>query len=314
MGLLVADVGGTNTRVGWSPAPGAPVERVEVRDTAAAGSLDALLADWVAGGHPAPAAVVAAVAGPVDGAVARLTNAAWDADLRRLPVPGLLLNDLAALAAALPVLGAGGQVSLRAGPVAPGPQVVLGIGTGLGECIVHNGIVLPGEGGHKVFGPPDARGRAFAAHLAVRLGRPPSWEDVLSGSGLGRLAQFVSLEHGPSPLASAVWAGSPEDAAARTTAAAASGDPLALAVCAAFAAWAACEVRNLSLQVLAGGAWIGGGVAPRIPIPVWKAAFGEAAHLGGPLDARAAAVPVALITHATPALLGAAAAGWARFG
>lgn len=314
MGLLVADVGGTNTRVGWSAAPGAPLEGVRVFGTRETGGLDGLIDAWCAGGGPAPSRVAAAVAGPVDGPVARLTNAAWEADLRRLAVPGVLLNDLAALAAALPALAADGRVALRGGHAGPGPQAVLGIGTGLGECLVAGGVLLPGEGGHKVFGPPDARGRAFAAHLSAVLGRPPSWEDALSGAGLGRLAAFFALEAPPAPLSAAVATEAPEAAAARITSAGAAGDPFARAVLGCFAAWAACEARNLALQVLAGELWIGGGVANRVPLDLWRVAFGPAAHLGGPLDSRAAAVPVWLITHETPGLLGAAAAGWARLG
>lgn len=314
MGLLVADVGGTNTRVGWSAAPGAPVEGVRVFGTRETASLDGLIDAWRAAGGPAPRAVAAAVAGPVDGPVARLTNASWEADLRRLAVPGVLLNDLAALAAALPALAADGRVPLRAAPPGPGPQAVLGIGTGLGECLVVGELLLPGEGGHKVFGPPDSRGRAFAAHLAAVLGRPPSWEDALSGAGLGRLAAFCALDAAPTPLTAAVATAGAEAAAARITAAGAAGDPFARAVLASFAAWAACEARNLVLQVLAGEVWLGGGVANRVPLDLWRAAFGPAAHLGGPLDDRGASVPVWLITHETPGLLGAAAAGWARLG
>src|SRR5262249_28774501 len=117
--LLAGDVGGTKTLIGlFQPAPaggaktsGRPQSQV-VRAYAALGfnSLDdivsAFLDETSAGQIDA---VSIGVAGPVTGHRARLTNVPWLADIsvvseRLHDCPALLLNDLEAMASAIPEL------------------------------------------------------------------------------------------------------------------------------------------------------------------------------------------------------------------
>ena len=78
---LVADIGGTNTRV--AVARGGVVDPASIRRFANAGNagLTPILRTYLAGaGSPEIAGACAAVAGPVDGGVARLTNLDWTID------------------------------------------------------------------------------------------------------------------------------------------------------------------------------------------------------------------------------------------
>jgi len=100
---LVGDVGGTHARLALARdgvlQPGT-LRRVRGEDHA---SFDELLAGYLAGlGRPAIAAVCIAVAGPVEGGRARLTNRDWSLSTERLraltgAAEARLMNDLMAL-------------------------------------------------------------------------------------------------------------------------------------------------------------------------------------------------------------------------
>ena len=125
--LLAADVGGTRTRLGWYEAGGdRPAARL-VREYATTdfASLEEVVPHFLAEtGRSAPDAFCAGVAGPVRGSVARLVNAPWTADLdavraRLGDCPALLLNDLEALASAIPVLEPDELATLQEGVAVP---------------------------------------------------------------------------------------------------------------------------------------------------------------------------------------------------
>lgn len=296
--VLVADVGGTNTRFARFGQAGLVDE--ERWATADVPTLAEGVARYLAL-HPGPVeSCCVAVAGPVQGPVARLTNTRWSGHLDDLPGRGCFANDLQAAAAAVTLLGEHEAVPIRDAPVDRGaPRVVLGLGTGLGEAIGIGTRVLPGEGGHKTFGPADPEQRAFGAWLAEQLGRAPSWEDVLSGSGLGRCVAFVRARAG------APGGGTPDELAFHATHhtdAADAAEALGL-----YARCCAVEARNLGLQVLArGGVWLAGGMPARVPDAVWRTAFASHFVLDGPMRAQAQALPVLRVRHDALNLLGAA--------
>src|SRR4029079_13832288 len=91
------------------------------------------------------------VAGPVLGPTAELTNVPWRIDAEHLAtVLGSarvsLLNDLQAMAHAVPVLEPRELVTLQDGrPVAGGNVALIAAGTGLGVALLHNveGRLIP---------------------------------------------------------------------------------------------------------------------------------------------------------------------------
>lgn len=296
--VLIADIGGTNTRFARFTQDGLTSE--ERWPTADVPSLAAGVERYLAL-HPGPVeSSCAAVAGPVHGAVARLTNTPWQGRIEDLPGRGRLVNDLHAAAAAVPLLSPNDRVLLRDAPLDPGgPRVVLGLGTGLGEAIGLGPHVVAGEGGHKTFGPADAEQRALAGWLAGSLGRPASWEDVLSGAGLGRCLAFIRSPSGPA-------VGADFDALA-FEATHELDRPDCAAALGLYARCCAVEARNLGLQVLArGGVWLAGGMPGRIPDDVWRAAFASHFVLDGPMREQADALPVLRVRYEALNLLGAA--------
>lgn len=217
---LVADIGGTNTRVAL--ARGDAVDRGSIRRFANADhpGFGPVLTAFLAGaGSPEIDGVCVAVAGPVDNGMARLTNLDWCID--RAVIGGAtgaariaVLNDLQAQGHAL---GRIAPDSLRP-LIAPetearrdGPQLVIGIGTGFNAAAVHQGpggrIVTASECGHASL--PVRSEADLRLMRAVETAHGfAGVEDVLSGRGLERLYAWRAGEAGrpDRPGASAIMA------------------------------------------------------------------------------------------------------------
>ncbi|MGK0359270.1 MAG: glucokinase [Bradymonadia bacterium] len=309
MRCLLADIGGTNIRL----AVYADTTCIARVDTATRhgvlGPIRAMLA-----AHPGVDRACLAVAGPVVGRRAWLTNVGIELDADALSVElGIsvqVINDFHAQALAVSALGDADRHALPASVDAQHPGeclVVVGAGTGLGEALLvpdgHGGmLVVPGEGGHKRFAPRDARARGLLESLTQRFGPHVSVERVVSGPGLAEIHRYLcdvgaSADHPIDP--------------ARITADALSGRcaTCRLAV-EMFIDALADEAANLALQCNAGAVYIGGGIAPRIlPLltPRFRAAFEDKGRAGELLKT----VPIFVITHPDPGLLGARVAATA---
>ncbi|UWQ43830.1 glucokinase (plasmid) [Leisingera aquaemixtae] len=205
---LAADVGGTNTRLGLARDGVLLADTVQsFRNEAFSGFtavLDQYLQKAASGGV---AEVAIAIAGPVTGATARLTNRDWHFDAAALSrhldgAPVHLLNDLAALGQACPHLGAECLDTV----IAPaddaggdGQRLVAGIGTGFNlSPVLHAGgrvQCLNVEYGH-VSLPLDV-----AEHLRSRIGDAAAEfrtvEHLFSGRGYAAVrAQFADDDAG----------------------------------------------------------------------------------------------------------------------
>lgn len=303
--ILLADIGGTTTRVARAGPDGRPFDvRVEAND--GYGSLEELLGAYLAtfGAHK-PRAGVLAIAGPVSGDEIQMTNRSWSfsrpALARALGLDALtVLNDFAALAQSVPILGRADLVQVGAGKAAPGcPILVCGPGTGLGTAVLvpraDDGFdVLPGEGGHVRLGAVTADEARVVAHLVRDLG-PVSVEHVLSGPGLVRLHRILS---GESLTSHAIIQ------------AALGGQRAERDTCHVFLRLLGRIVGDFCLLVQAkGGVYIAGGVgaalAPLFAGSPFRAAFEE--H--PPYHDILAQVPVQVVVHPTPGLSGAGEVG-----
>jgi glucokinase len=221
-----------------------------------------------------------------------------------------LINDFAAQALAVSLLGADDVVALGGVDWTPDPPhasgdrtyAVLGPGTGLGVGALLRRddrlFALPSEGGHVSFAPGTPEEGAILTQLAAELGRV-SIERIVSGMGLVNLHRALSLIAGedPGPLR-------PRDVSER----AAAGDPRcrrALDVfCAVFGAVAGDLVLTL-------GAWDGvfltGGLVPRLLPELRRSGFRQRFEHKGRFAAAMARVPTLAVVHPHPGLLGAAA-------
>ncbi|KAE9630564.1 glucokinase [Parasedimentitalea maritima] len=221
--VLVGDVGGSNTRLALA-GPGIGVTALKSFDNECFTSLEEVLATYRAQPDlPDIQGACIAVAGPVYGNEYRLTNRNWHGDAgglaRQLQLPDGarmdLINDLAALGYALPVLIPGQLASLKAGHQQGDQALVVGIGTGFNVALVVGTQAAGAELGHARL-PASVYTRLEAA-----LGRSPdefdSTENLFSGHGLVRfhLAMSGAAIAGGAELMEQYLA-DPNSAAART--------------------------------------------------------------------------------------------------
>jgi glucokinase len=308
---LLADIGGTNARFALqAPSDGfADIEVLACRDyDRIDDALAAYLARAAARGLPTNGIrhAAIAIANPVEGDVVSMTNHHW-----RFSIAGLrdawtfrtllVVNDFAALAQALPHLGAEGReriggtdtVTIEGRPIG-----LVGPGTGLGVSgVVPAGdgrwIALAGEGGHASFAPVTRDEMRILDALWEEHGHV-SAERLLSGPGLEAIHRVLSGER---------------LAAADITARALDG---ACAVCRAtvdaFCAILGSVAGNVALTLGAtGGMYIGGGIVPRLG-PLFHASAFRARFEGkGRLQSYMARIPTYLVTEKYPALRGVAA-------
>jgi glucokinase len=338
--LLGGDIGGTKTLLGLFE-PGEPRPHplhVDEFITLDHDGLESILAAFLEK-HGARVSELEAsafgVAGAITDQVAQLTNVPWRIDAAEMMRHGFrrvrLLNDLEAMAYAIPVLSGDELAVLQEGArIASGNVAVIAAGTGLGEGMLLNigGRLVPGqsEGGHADFAARTPRELEMVAALTRVFGRV-SAEHVLSGPGLVNVYRFthdslkgdgtgLDEERLGAPAALAVRrtcaavgpVSDPSELPARITASALAGKcpPCVEAVDLFVAAYGA-EAGNVGLRVVAtAGVYIGGGIAPRI-LPLLKdGRFIEAFRAKAPLDELVSRMPVAVILNPKSGLLGAA--------
>lgn len=191
MTLLIADVGGTNTRVALAPH-GTPIALRRFANNDYEG-IEAVLRDYIGGTNTPISACAIAIAGPVDGTAGRLTNRDWHIDAKAVGQilrcnRVTLLNDLTALGFALARLPAAACAPVHepATDISHNRQsLVIGIGTGFNLCPV---ITAPAR-------PPacfvvEAGHTSLPCSVAKALPEPdafPTTEDLFSGAGLAAL-------------------------------------------------------------------------------------------------------------------------------
>jgi len=326
--VLVVDLGGTNARIACCvDSPIGPM-LVDERwyPAAQATGLAPLLKRWMAEvpeGAGGLAAAGIAVAGPVDGDTAQVSNLGWSISAAEVAAclnlaRVALLNDFAAVALGAADVPAAKRLTLQAGrPQVEAPRAVIGAGTGLGQALVVPGRpgapdrVLPTEGGHADFAPQSAAEDALLAWLRGRHGGHVSVERVVSGQGLADTLRWAA-ERAPervTPLTQAALTHD-GDLAAHVTEHAAT-DALCADVLELFLGCYGAEAGNLALKSLPfGGLFVAGGIAPRL---AERFADPEGAFLRGFLAKGRFAnllrgVPVTLLLEPRVGLLGAARA------
>ncbi|MGH6931489.1 MAG: glucokinase [Dongiaceae bacterium] len=310
--VLVGDIGGSTARFAVARLAGDGIrleQVVSLRCAEFAGLAEAAEAflGRLSGAPPSWAAI--AIAGPVTGDRVGLTNHPWSFSVSetksRLGLERLdVLNDFAAIALAVPVLGTAGVQQIGGGaPVRDCPLAVIGPGTGLGVAalVPSNGswVSVDSEGGHATFAPMTEREDRIAKILRRRHGHV-SWERILSGPGLVNLYTAIAEIDDFPPLAL-----SPEQIVEQGLGGA--GEPCREAV-EIFCAALGTAAGNLALTIGArGGVFIGGGIVPRLGGSFGASDFRGRFENKGRMSSYLRAIPTYVIAAAYPGLIGAAA-------
>jgi glucokinase len=189
---LVSDVGGSNARFARSPGGHGLDERqsYQLKDFPSFyAALDAYLGET--GGAAGCVGAAVGVAGPVDGSRAALTNADWvietpGIEARIGGAPTKLVNDLEAVAPALPYLRDEELAPIGDVPRHPEPRrmLALNVGTGFGAASIlpvgGGWVPCPGEPGHMSLAAVDSEELEL-----IRGAR--CVESLLSGRGVSRI-------------------------------------------------------------------------------------------------------------------------------
>lgn len=193
---LLADIGGTNSRLALARDGMLQRDTIRKLSNDCSPGLIPLLADYAAAQTAPPTRLILAAAGPVSNGHVRLTNRpGWSCSAADLAVAtGIsqvtLLNDLQALgqALAVPVIAGGPLHETR---------LVLSIGTGLNAAVAYprsgQAFVPPGESGYQSL-PFTTRADAPVLADLVRDFGSNSAEALLSGPGLTRAHRLLSGE------------------------------------------------------------------------------------------------------------------------
>jgi glucokinase len=314
--IVTTDIGGTHARFAIATINGGDfvdLDEVVILKTAEHASLQTAWEEFGRRiGRELPKELAIAFAGPVGGELLKLTNNPWvirPALIR--PKLGVerytIVNDFGAVAHAINVLKRGDFQHL-CGPERPLPEhgvvTVLGPGTGLGVAILlregeHKYQVLETEGGHIDFAPLDSLEDKVLAFLRRNF-RRVSVERVVAGQGLPNLyealAAIENLDvtiHDDKELWAAALAGSDSLANAAL-------DRLCLSLGAVSG--------DLALAQGANSVVIAGGVGLRLADYLPRSGFRDRFIAKGRFERRMDEMPVKLITHPQPGLMGAAAA------
>ncbi len=311
MTLLVADVGGTNTRIALI-RPGGPISQSERYQNNGFASFYELLSRY-GETHDLSGLTgcCVAVAGPVTAGAARLTNLDWGFDTATIatalplrPTGSVhLVNDLVALGFSLSGLSPDQLTQIKPSNE-PGPSnsqaLVAGVGTGFNVCAVKSTpagpVVTEAELGHACL--PACVSNTLLKECGSEAAQFTTYEHLLSGAGLSRLFRLVSgggEQTGPQILAA--YDPARRDASARAVE--------------LMARMLGVIARELVFQYLPyGGIHFAGGVARGIlgspASDMFLEALNGSATAPGPFEQHIARVPIRVINDDAAALIGAA--------
>ncbi len=300
MTLILADVGGTNVRFAAAQdgvIDGARIKRYQNDDF---DSFDSALHSYLErAGVTGVEGLSVAVAGPVSGGAARLTNRGWSFNAAELGnsyggKPVYLLNDLSALGYALDALSEDDTSLVLDGPVVASEQrLVIGAGTGFNVSPVL-------QSGGQTF---CLRAEAGLSSLPTRvaeimqayIGGVAPWvrcaEDAVRGPGLSELHAAAT--------------GGPVRDARDVMAAAGEGDSDALASTEVYARMLGAFVQDLRLLYMpTGGIFLAGSVARGLLASPARDVFIQALGEQPTVKQTMAQVRVSLITRDEAALVG----------
>ncbi|NIY72872.1 ROK family protein [Marivivens donghaensis] len=276
---LVADIGGTNTRVALADGRTILQDSIKRYSNADHPGLETILRKYIDEECGVdPAATCVAVAGPVRDGRATMTNLDWTIDkntlLRSTNAERVaILNDLQAQGHAIGHIASENLRVVLEGPEAHdhAAKMVIGVGTGFNCAPVFETevgrLVPPSESGHGNLPIRTEKELRLCEYVSTAHGFP-SVEDVLSGRGLTHVYAFLGEEENDPR----------QKSAADIMAAVADGsDERAVEAVKVFVRMLGTVAGNLSLiQLPFGGVYLVGGVARAMAPYLNEYGFGDA--------------------------------------
>lgn len=317
--ILATDIGGTKTLFQLSTEDGDVILEKSYESQGFA-DFDSVLATFL--NEPSVKSyqidqACFAVAGPVSGRQAQVTNLPWQLDADDLAAKFainhiVLCNDFEAVAHGINCLDDNDVICLQQGhETVDAPRAVIGAGTGLGQALMlptkgDAWQVVATEGGHTDFGPRDQLQISLVEHLMTKFGHV-SYERLVSGPGIVEIYQFLLIHEDydeNEQLRLAMEEGDP--AAAISHFAANQQDALATKAMGLFSNIYAAQAANFALSVLPyGGLYIAGGIASKNVKLFQQQAFLDSFLDKGKMSALLTKIPIRLILEAKVGLLGA---------
>lgn len=208
---LVADIGGTNIRIGISDEEG-KISLLSVFQCGKYSSLADVLKAYLANNNLQEHSINAclAIACPVEDDLISMTNLPWTFSKSALKAELnfsqlILINDYTAIAHAVPFLSDDQKVQVGGGEALPHKAIsICGPGTGLGVAHVvavdTKWVSLAGEGGHVDFAPTSDIEIKILQFLLKKY-HHVSAEQLLSGLGLEQIYQALADIHDVPALA-----------------------------------------------------------------------------------------------------------------
>jgi len=277
--FLVADVGGTNTRLALTSGQTLRKETIQRFGNAEYPALEPILQAYLqAQGGVVPDAVCVDIAGPVRDGKGSLTNRDWSMDEAGIGAATgsktvALLNDLQAQGYAVDHVAAEDLLTVKPGPTgwAGAAKLVVNLGTGFNASPVFyppaGAYVATSESGHATLPIRDAKDLRLSEFIEHRHGFT-AIDDVLSGRGLQRVYAFLAHEAGHD---------STKDSAAIMDGCKTGDDPIAVEAVHYFIRLTALTIGNLALvQLPFGGIFLVGGLSSAIAPYMADAGFDAA--------------------------------------
>ncbi len=320
--LIAGDIGGTKTDLAIfsvETGPHTPLAQETVRSSNYP-SLQVMVKEFLAKVNIPVDRACFDVAGPVIGGRVKTTNLPWvveESELAKeldLNIQAVhLLNDLEAIALAIPILRPSDVKTLNPGqPISKGAIGVIAPGTGLGESFLTwegtRYVAHSSEGGHSDFAPTGDRQIRLLEYM-LKKSDHVSFEHVCSGIGIPNIYEYLrDLERIPEDPEIAKQVSSAEDPSVVIINNAFNSPPSTL--CSEtidfFAGILASEAGNIALKFLAtGGVYLGGGVVTHTLPALERPNFLQSFNRKGRFAELMARIPIHVITTRA-ALVGAA--------
>lgn len=302
----MVDLGGTNFRIGLFNAQTRTLSHVQHHRTAELDSIEQAITAFMEATQYTPEQACLAVASPTQYDHISLTNRNYSFSLKALQARFQfktlkVINDFAAIAQAVPYLKPNEKVQIGGNNEDPKmPIAVCGPGTGLGVAYLtpHQGswMAISGEGGHSDFPATNTLEDQILQRLRKRFDRV-SAERLLSGSGLTNLHMArMQIEQGVTVSI----------APHMITQAALEGDHDCYKSFTLFCAMLGRFSGNLALTFgSVGGVYLSGGILPRYINFLKNSPFRQEFDNKGRFADYMKAIPVFVVTHEQPGLLGA---------